>query len=37
MFQLEGMKICAQTIRISEKMVNDEMLFIMKNLLIDEA
>lgn len=37
MFQIEGMKICAQTIRISEKMVNDEMLFIMKNLLVDEA
>lgn len=37
MFQIEGMKICAQTIRISEKMVNDEMLFIMKNLLVDEV
>jgi len=36
MFELEGMKICAQTMFISEKMVNEEILFIMKNLLLDE-
>lgn len=35
MFDLEGMKICAQTIYISEKTVNEEMLFIMKNLLLE--
>jgi hypothetical protein len=36
MFELEGMKICAQTIFISEKLVNEEMLFIMKNLLLED-
>ena len=36
MFELEGMKICAQTMFISEKMVNEEILFIMKNLLVEE-
>ncbi len=35
MFLLEGMKICARTMNVSEKMVNEEMLFIMKNLLIE--
>lgn len=37
MFQIEGMKISAKTIHVSEKMINDEMLFIMKNLLVDET
>jgi AcrR family transcriptional regulator len=36
MYILEGMKISAQTMFISEKMVNEQMLFIMKNLLLEE-
>lgn len=36
MYVLEGLKVAAQTIGISEKTVDDELLYIMQGLLIEE-
>lgn len=36
MFSLEGLRICAQTMQISEGMVDREMMFIMQNLVYEE-
>lgn len=36
MFEIEGMKIASQTMGISERMINEEMLFIVKRLAIED-
>ena len=36
MFVLEGMKIDAQTFGVTEKMVDEQLLYIMQGLIIDE-
>ena len=36
MFVLEGLKICAQTIGVTPEMVDREILYIFKNLSVEE-
>ena len=36
MFEIEGMKIASQTMGISERMISEEMLFIVKSLAVED-